>query len=116
MAIFAKPPQAHCQLGPFFAGPVPVRRDWLLVPGSLGPVCYLDTTRDDSFASEPRPDYVPPGQGEETAGRPRKMDARKITMARTLLDNPDANVTDVCDTLHVSRATLYRQLEKSAGK
>src|SRR3954466_9596061 len=43
-------------------------------------------------------------------GRPAKMDARKIVMARTLLDNPNANVTDICDTLHVSRATLYRRL------
>ena len=42
-------------------------------------------------------------------GCPRKMDARKITMARALLDNPDANVTDVRDTLHVSRATLSRE-------
>lgn len=49
-------------------------------------------------------------------GRPRKMDARKITMARTLLANPNANVTGICETLHVSRATLYRHLEKSAGK
>lgn len=49
-------------------------------------------------------------------GRPPKMDARKITIARTLLDNPKAKVTDVCETLHVSRATLYRHLEKSAGK
>jgi DNA invertase Pin-like site-specific DNA recombinase len=49
-------------------------------------------------------------------GRPRKMDALKITMARALLEDQNANVTDVCDTLHVSRATLYRHLEKSAGK
>jgi DNA invertase Pin-like site-specific DNA recombinase len=49
-------------------------------------------------------------------GRPAKMNARKITMARALLDSQNASVTDVCDTLHVSRATLYRHLEKSAGK
>ncbi len=49
-------------------------------------------------------------------GRPAKMDAWKITTARTLLDKPNASVTEVCDTLHVSRATLYRHLEKSAGK
>jgi DNA invertase Pin-like site-specific DNA recombinase len=49
-------------------------------------------------------------------GRPRKLDARKITITRALLDNPNANVTDVCDTLHVTRGKLYRHLEKSAGK
>lgn len=47
-------------------------------------------------------------------GRPPKMDARKITMARTLLDNPEARVAEVCETLRVSRATLYRHLEKPA--
>jgi DNA invertase Pin-like site-specific DNA recombinase len=49
-------------------------------------------------------------------GRPTKMDARKISMARALMENPNASVTDICDTLRVSRATLYRHLEKPAGK
>lgn len=49
-------------------------------------------------------------------GRPAKMDARKISMARVLMENPGANITDVCDTLQVSRATLYRHLEKAAVK
>jgi DNA invertase Pin-like site-specific DNA recombinase len=51
-----------------------------------------------------------------TGGHPAKMDARRISMARTLLENPNANIADVCDTLRVSRATLYRHLEKAAGK
>lgn len=49
-------------------------------------------------------------------GRPAKMDARKINMAQALMENPNANITDVCNTLRVSRATLYRHLEKGAGK
>lgn len=49
-------------------------------------------------------------------GRPAKMDARKISIARALMENPNASITDVCDTLRVSRATLYRHLEKAAGK
>ena len=48
-------------------------------------------------------------------GRPAKMDARKISMARALMENPNASVTNVCDTLRVSRAKLYRHLEKAAG-
>jgi len=43
-------------------------------------------------------------------GRPAKMDARKISMARALME--DASVAEVCDTLRVSRATLYRHLRK----
>jgi AcrR family transcriptional regulator len=44
------------------------------------------------------------------------MDARKISMARTLMEDPNASISDVCDALRVSRATLYRHLEKDAGK
>ncbi len=49
-------------------------------------------------------------------GRPAKMDARKINMAQALMENPNACITDVCNVLRVSRATLYRHLEKGAGK
>lgn len=49
-------------------------------------------------------------------GRPAKMDERKIRMARALMEDPDASVAEVCDTLRVSRATLYRHLEKSGGE
>lgn len=49
-------------------------------------------------------------------GRPAKMDARKTSMARALMENPNAKTADICDTLHISRATLYRHLEKAAGK
>ena len=50
-------------------------------------------------------------------GRPRKMDAKKVSMAKSLLDDPENSVDDVCKTLKVSRATLYRYLnaEKAQG-
>lgn len=31
-------------------------------------------------------------------GRPAKMDPRKTSMARVLMENPNANIADVCDT------------------
>jgi DNA invertase Pin-like site-specific DNA recombinase len=49
-------------------------------------------------------------------GHPAKMDARKISMARALMETPNASITEVCDTLRISRATLYRHLERAAGK
>jgi DNA invertase Pin-like site-specific DNA recombinase len=48
-------------------------------------------------------------------GRPRLMDERTIAAARAMLADPDARITDVCRTLGVSRATLYRYLQKPAG-
>ena len=47
-------------------------------------------------------------------GRRRVMDDKKVAMAVSLLQNPETSVGDVCQTLKVSRATLYRYL--SAGK
>jgi len=48
-------------------------------------------------------------------GRRRVMDAKKVAMAVSLLQNPETVVADVCQTLKVSRATLYRYLPL-AGK
>ena len=48
-------------------------------------------------------------------GRRRVMDDKKVAMAVSLLQNPATVVADVCQTLKVSRATLYRYLPL-AGK
>src|SRR5262249_55397440 len=45
-------------------------------------------------------------------GRPTKIDARNNSMARALLEDPNASIAAICETLHVSRATLYRHLER----
>ena len=43
-----------------------------------------------------------------TGGRPPKLTEDDISIARTLLANPDITVADVADRLGVSPATLYR--------
>jgi DNA invertase Pin-like site-specific DNA recombinase len=43
-------------------------------------------------------------------GRRRVMDDKKVAMAVSLLQNPATSVAEVCQTLRVSRATLYRYL------
>jgi DNA invertase Pin-like site-specific DNA recombinase len=43
-------------------------------------------------------------------GRPKAMSEQQVTMARTLLNDPKTNVSEVCRTLGVSRSTLYRHL------
>lgn len=45
-------------------------------------------------------------------GRPRSMDEKKLKMARTLLDD-GSSVSEVCEALSVSQATLYRYLAAS---
>jgi len=49
-------------------------------------------------------------------GRKRVMDETMIQMARTMMADPKTKVKDICHTLGVSRATLYRYLkEKPPG-
>ena len=46
-------------------------------------------------------------------GRPKKMSAKQVSMARKLLSDPHNSVTDVCRTLQVLRSTLYRYCPQS---
>jgi DNA invertase Pin-like site-specific DNA recombinase len=49
-------------------------------------------------------------------GRPGKMDAKKLEMAKTLMADPTNSVAEVCQSLQVSRATLYRSIRKGFMK
>jgi len=45
-------------------------------------------------------------------GRPKKLDSvAKVAMARTLYNDKTNTVTNICTTLGISRATLYRALD-----
>ncbi len=48
-----------------------------------------------------------------TGGRPKKMTAKQVSMARKLLSDPHNSVADVCRTLQISRSTLYRYCPQS---
>lgn len=45
-----------------------------------------------------------------TGGRPPKLTADDIEVAKTMLANPDIGVADIADRLKVSMATLYRHI------
>jgi DNA invertase Pin-like site-specific DNA recombinase len=47
-------------------------------------------------------------------GRRRVMDEKKVAMAVSLLQNPATSVAEVCQTLKVSRATLYQYVPAKA--
>ncbi len=44
-------------------------------------------------------------------GRPKAMTQRQIQMAKTMLADPHTTVKDICETLDVSKSTLYRYLK-----
>ena len=44
-------------------------------------------------------------------GRPKKMDKKKIALARTMQNDPSNSVGDICEILNISKSTLYRYLE-----
>lgn len=45
-------------------------------------------------------------------GRPKKMNEKKIALAKTLMADKSNSINDICEILHVSKATLYRCLKK----
>ena len=44
-------------------------------------------------------------------GRPKLLDKRKVAMAQALYDSGEHSIKDICQTLGVSRATLYRYIK-----
>ena len=45
-------------------------------------------------------------------GRPKKMDKKKIALARTMHDDPSNSIVDICEILNISKSTIYRYLEE----
>ena len=41
-------------------------------------------------------------------GRPQKLSAKQIEMARTMMRDPNISVDSICQTLKISKPTLYR--------
>jgi DNA invertase Pin-like site-specific DNA recombinase len=53
--------------------------------------------------------YAARARGKK-GGRPRKLDAKKKTQARTLYNDKANTIADICRTLRIGRTTLYRYL------
>jgi DNA invertase Pin-like site-specific DNA recombinase len=47
-------------------------------------------------------------------GRPKKLDTRKAAMAQRLYNDKGNSIDDICKTLGISRATLYRYITPHA--
>ena len=48
----------------------------------------------------------------QVGGRPKKMDKKKIALAKSLHDDPSNSIGDICEVLDISKSTLYRYLEE----
>lgn len=46
-------------------------------------------------------------------GRPKAITARQLQMAKTMLADPQTTVKEVCETLQISKTTLYRHLKEA---
>ncbi len=52
-----------------------------------------------------------------TGGRPKKLaDPKRVALAQALYDGGQTDVATICRTLGISRATLYRYLDRSRGR
>jgi DNA invertase Pin-like site-specific DNA recombinase len=47
-------------------------------------------------------------------GRPKSMDEKKVQIAKSLYADGKTSVTEICETLNVSRATFYRSIRVAA--
>ena len=45
-------------------------------------------------------------------GRPKKLDDKKVALAKSMMADHSNSISDICDTLGVSKATLYRYLKE----
>ncbi len=45
-------------------------------------------------------------------GRPKAISGKQFRIAQTMLQDPKTTIRDVCETLQVSKTTLYRYLNK----
>ncbi len=44
-------------------------------------------------------------------GRPKTLTGKKVAMAQELYEDKDNSIDEICKTLNISRATLYRYIE-----
>ncbi len=44
-------------------------------------------------------------------GRPKALTGKKVAMAQELYNNKENSIADICKTLNISRATLYRYIK-----
>jgi len=44
-------------------------------------------------------------------GRPKSLTGKKVAMAQELYNDKTNAIADICKTLHISRATLYRYIK-----
>lgn len=47
-------------------------------------------------------------------GRPRSLESKRVAMAQSLYDDRNNSIRDICKTLGISRATLYRYIKPRA--
>jgi DNA invertase Pin-like site-specific DNA recombinase len=44
-------------------------------------------------------------------GRPRALNPKQIALAKSLYDSREHSIQDICNTLHISRGTLYKYIK-----
>jgi DNA invertase Pin-like site-specific DNA recombinase len=47
----------------------------------------------------------------KTGGRPKALTARQLSIAQALYSDKQHSIAEICQTLKISRATLYRALK-----
>ena len=91
-----------------------------------GPVLHFPSARQPPWTDLRRAGLLPLGQlpalldaaraRGRKGGRPRRLDDKKKRHAALLHSDPTNSVKDICGTLRISKATLYRYLAEQRGR
>jgi DNA invertase Pin-like site-specific DNA recombinase len=49
-------------------------------------------------------------------GRPRVLEGKKLALALSMYEDLNQPTKDICETLGISRSTLYRNVSQKAGQ
>jgi DNA invertase Pin-like site-specific DNA recombinase len=48
-------------------------------------------------------------------GRPKALSSKKVAMLKELYENKHLSINEICETLNISRTTLYRYIKAAKG-
>jgi DNA-binding MarR family transcriptional regulator len=66
---------------------------------------------DEELVDEQWELIAPPLPQHKRRGRPRDLTAGQLSIAQSLYDDPKNSISEICRTLKISKATLYRALK-----
>lgn len=66
---------------------------------------------DEDWGDEQWELIAPPLPQHKRRGKPRALTARQLSIAKALYNDKQHSIAEICQTLKISKATLYRSIK-----